>query len=148
LVALARRFLGCDHLAQDAVQEALLSLSQQRELPERPIGWLTKAVINRCRHLRRSVRRRRHHEHLATEHCDLHEDCDNPLHVAIAHELGEMLTVVRSSLPEEQRIALDLCEGEELDYRTIAETLEIPIGTVRSRLSRARQTLRAALGDQ
>ena len=148
LVGLAIRFLGCSHLAQDALQEALLSMSQQPELPERPIAWLTQAVIHRCRHLRRSVRRRQHHEHMATRHCELHGDCDNPLHVAVAHELGEMLAAVHDSLPRDQRITLDLFESEGQNYRRIAATLGIPIGTVRSRLARARQALRAALAPE
>lgn len=148
LEATARRLLGCSHLAEDAVQEALLALSEQPTAPERPLGWLAKAVFHRCRHLRRTLRRRRHHEHIAAQHCDLHEDCNNPLHVAMAHELGETLAAVRASLPHEQRIVLDLYETQDVDYHQIAMTLGIPIGTVRSRLARARQTLQAALALQ
>lgn len=145
LLALARRFLGCDHLAQDALQEALLSLSQQEEQPELPVGWLTRAVVFRCRHLRRTARRRQHHEHRVSQGCELHADCDNPLHVAIAHEVGDLLTAVRDSLPREQRKALDLYEVDGQDYQQIAATLGVPVGTVRSRLARARQALRAAI---
>lgn len=145
LVAIAKRLLGCDHLAHDAVQEAMLALSQQTELPVKPLGWLTRAVIHRSRHLRRSVRRRRHHEHQASVDCDLHGDCDNPLHVAIAHEVGGMLTAVRDSLSPEQRAAVELCEDAGQDYQAVADTLGVPIGTVRSRLSRARAALRTAI---
>jgi RNA polymerase sigma-70 factor (ECF subfamily) len=145
LVALAVRFLGCDHLAHDAVQEALLALSQQTEVPERPYAWLVLAVINRSRHLRRSLRRRRHHEHRASADCELHEDCENPLHVAMAHEIGGLLAAVRDTLPREQRTALELFEVEGRDYNSIADELNVPIGTVRSRLSRAREALRTAM---
>jgi RNA polymerase sigma-70 factor (ECF subfamily) len=44
------------------------------------------------------------------------------------------------------REALLLCEVEEMSYQEIAETLSIPVGTVMSRLSRARRTLRDHLG--
>jgi RNA polymerase sigma factor (sigma-70 family) len=145
LVGIASRFLGCDHLAHDAVQEALLSLSQQPEVVERPFGWLVRAVIHRSRHLRRSVRRRRFHEHRASVACELHADCENPLHVAIAHEIGGMLAAARDTLTREQRAALELFDDEGQDYSAIANTLNVPIGTVRSRLSRARETLRAML---
>lgn len=145
LLALARRFLGCDHLAQDALQEAFLSLSQQQEQPDQPMGWLTRAVVFRCRHLRRTARRRQHHEHRVSQDCALHADCDNPLHVAIAHEVGDLLTAVRDSLPREQRKALDLYEVDGQDYQQIASTLGVPVGTVRSRLARARQALRTAI---
>ena len=145
LAATARRILGCDHLAQDALQEAFLLLSQQKEPPTQPIGWLTRAVIFRCRHLGRSARRRLHHEHRVSVDCKLHGECDNPLHVAIAHEVGSLLAAVRDSLPQDQRKTLDLYEEEGKDYQQIASSLGVPIGTVRSRLARAREALRAAI---
>ena len=46
------------------------------------------------------------------------------------------------------REILLLCEVEEMSYQEIAETLSIPIGTVMSRLSRARRTLRDHLGQK
>jgi RNA polymerase sigma-70 factor (ECF subfamily) len=49
-------------------------------------------------------------------------------------------------LPVHYRETLLLCEVEEMSYQEIAETLSIPIGTVMSRLSRARRTLRDHLG--
>jgi RNA polymerase sigma-70 factor (ECF subfamily) len=49
-------------------------------------------------------------------------------------------------LPVPYRETLLLCEVEEMSYQEIAETLSIPVGTVMSRLSRARRRLRAHLG--
>jgi RNA polymerase sigma-70 factor (ECF subfamily) len=145
--AIARRLLGCDHLAADAVQEALLALWQQAEVPAPPTGWLLRAVVHRCRHLRRSLRRRLHHEHHAgTAHCALHQGCDNPLHVAYAHELGERLDAARAALPAGQRAVFERSERHGLDYAAIAAELGVPIGTVRSRLHRARFALEQALG--
>jgi len=51
-------------------------------------------------------------------------------------------------LPEYFREILLLCEVEEMSYQEIAETLSIPIGTVMSRLSRARKTMRDSLRRQ
>jgi len=48
-----------------------------------------------------------------------------------------------AALPQEQREILMLREIEELDYREIAAVINIPIGTVMSRLARARAALRA-----
>ena len=48
-----------------------------------------------------------------------------------------------AALPEEQREVLVLREIEELDYRQIAAIADVPIGTVMSRLARARAALRA-----
>jgi RNA polymerase sigma-70 factor (ECF subfamily) len=51
-------------------------------------------------------------------------------------------------LPVHYREALLLCEVEEMSYQETAETLSIPIGTVMSRLLRARRTLRVRLGKK
>ncbi len=48
-------------------------------------------------------------------------------------------------LSEDHRIILDLREMQEMSYEDIAETLDISIGTVRSRLSRARNALKSEL---
>lgn len=58
--------------------------------------------------------------------------------------LGEML----AGLDPQQRDVLLLYAWEELSYEEIAASLAIPVGTVRSRLSRARAQLRAALGGE
>ncbi len=65
-------------------------------------------------------------------------------------ELAERVEVVRQAvlaLPEASRSALILREYEGLSYRDIAETLEIPIGTVMSRLAYARRQLRDRLAS-
>jgi len=141
---IAQRFLGCEHLAHDVLQEALLAFTQESVQPTQPLGWLARAMVFRSRHLRRTNRRRMEREHIASQHCRLHGGCDNPLHVAIAHEVGERLTQLRDSLPPEQQEVLNLYECGGRDYQQIASQLGIPIGTVRSRLARARQTLRTA----
>ena len=51
-----------------------------------------------------------------------------------------------ATLPEEQRTVLMLREIEEMDYAQIASVTNVPIGTVMSRLARARQLLAASLG--
>ncbi len=143
----ARRLLGCDHLAHDAVQEALVALWREAIPPVDLRGWLVRAVVFRARHLRRSLQRRQKHEHGAATHCELHAGCDNPLHHAYAHELGTRLDLALAELPGEQRTAFQLFVDTGLDYRGIAQRLALPIGTVRSRLHRARQALLEALDD-
>jgi len=51
------------------------------------------------------------------------------------------------SLPEEFRTTMLLVDVEELNYQEVSEVLDVPIGTVKSRVSRARATLREALAD-
>jgi len=57
----------------------------------------------------------------------------------------QLLQAAIEALPVHFREVLLLCEAEEMSYQDIAETLSIPIGTVMSRLSRARKALRFSL---
>jgi RNA polymerase sigma-70 factor (ECF subfamily) len=85
---------------------------------------------------------------------DFDEEEEGP-EPAIEHDTPETLLLARSSheslqsaidqLPVHFREILLLCEVEEMSYQEIAATLAVPIGTVMSRLSRARQTLRNQL---
>jgi RNA polymerase sigma factor (sigma-70 family) len=143
----ARRVLGCDHLADDAVQEALLTLWRLDAPPPEPVGWLLRTVVHRSLHLRRTLLRRRRHEHAFVACCPTHSDCDNPLHTASAHELAERLEAAREALPAVHKQALDLYENGAGDYQALAERLGVPIGTVRSRLARARQALADAVDE-
>ncbi len=140
--AVARRLCGCDHLADDVVQEALVALWKLAEPPADAAAWLVRAAVLRSRQLHRSARRRTRHENGAA--CLLHRGCDNPLHHAIAHELGARLDDALHALPQEQRAALQLYVDTGLDYAGIADELGLPVGTVRSRLHRARAALAAA----
>jgi RNA polymerase sigma-70 factor (ECF subfamily) len=58
---------------------------------------------------------------------------------------GQIVQQALGQLPVAYREVLLLCEVEEMSYQEISATLAIPMGTVMSRLSRARQALRAAV---
>lgn len=68
--------------------------------------------------------------------------------IAVGQLTVREVTEAMAGLPEEQRAALSLVAVEGLTYRETAEVLEIPIGTVMSRLSRARSALAARLGER
>jgi len=82
----------------------------------------------------------------------LEHDEDGPVAVAVDTQTPEAILIDRSDqhllqaaldeLPLHFREILLLCEVEEMSYQEIAETLGVPIGTVMSRLSRARRALR------
>lgn len=59
--------------------------------------------------------------------------------------VGDQIWNAVDELPEDYRLTLSLCDVEELTYEEAARAMEIPIGTVRSRLFRARRLLRARL---
>jgi RNA polymerase sigma-70 factor (ECF subfamily) len=71
-----------------------------------------------------------------------HED---PESVVLAHERSQLLDWAIQQLPPDWRTVFVLRELEGLSYAEIAEVLGIPIGTVESRLFRARQRLRQLL---
>ena len=73
---------------------------------------------------------------------------DTPETLLLARTSHESLQRAIAELPVYFREILLLCEVEEMSYQEIADTLAVPIGTVMSRLSRARQTLRNQLRPQ
>lgn len=94
---------------------------------------------------------------LAAQRTESLEDQEGNAEESVAHELTPELILMRSqseetlfaaleSLPVNYRQIILLCEVEEMSYREIAQVLDVPLGTVMSRLSRARAGLRAALG--
>ena len=76
---------------------------------------------------------------------DLPVESVTPETIFIERSNTELMQSMIDELPLYFREILLLCEVEEMSYQEIAETLSIPIGTVMSRLSRARKTLRERL---
>lgn len=139
----ARRILKCDDLAGDAVQEAVIALWRLESPPPAPRQWLMRTVTFRCLHALRALHRRQSHERLGRvrESCPL----DHPPGALMNGELRDCLQNAVDSLQPEFRTVFLLREEEGLDYHEIAVQLSIPVGTVRSRLARARAHLRARL---
>ena len=72
-------------------------------------------------------------------------DVTTPETILIERSSHQLVQSAIDQLPVHFREILLLCDVEEMSYQEIAETLSIPIGTVMSRLSRARKALRACL---
>jgi len=145
LVGVARRILRSDDLAWDAVQEALLTLWLEAEMPPNPRAWLIRTVVNRSLHLSRTRARRRKHEELA---CQAHPEASQRDDPAGKLEREDLLSYVYGALTRiapEQREILVRRAVEEQAYEEIAQGLQIPLGTVRSRLNRARRAIRTLL---
>jgi RNA polymerase sigma-70 factor (ECF subfamily) len=73
---------------------------------------------------------------------------ENPETILMRLSGSQLVQSAIDDLPVHHREILLLCEMEEMSYQEIAETLSIPIGTVMSRLSRARKALRDGLRPQ
>jgi RNA polymerase sigma-70 factor (ECF subfamily) len=149
LHAVARGILPSHDQACDAVQEAIFALWMQAEEPADLRGWLVRTTVHKCLHvLRREDRRGRHEERAGVERTEACLLCD-PAAPAEEAELRERLDAAIARLSDELRTTFLLRSAEGLEYQQIAEALAIPIGTVRSRLLRARASIaeRLALAD-
>ncbi len=68
-------------------------------------------------------------------------DAETPEAVLASKEIAEAVNAAMDALPEELRMAITLREMEGLSYEEIAQALDCPIGTVRSRIFRAREAI-------
>ena len=73
------------------------------------------------------------------------QDGDTPEHELLREEIARTVSDAVSQLPEELRQAITLREMDGLSYEEIAETMDCPVGTVRSRIFRAREAIDARL---
>ncbi len=156
---LAARLLGDPEEARDAAQEVFLQVYRtlgRFEGRSTLKTWIYRIVVNHCRNRQRWWRRRR-----KDRSCPI--DALTPSEEARLAEQGpraegpeerlerrERARAVQSALRQlsfEHRAVLLLREVEGLSCEEIAGTLSLPQGTVKSRLSRARDALRCALGD-
>jgi RNA polymerase sigma-70 factor (ECF subfamily) len=142
----AYRLTGNDADAQDLVQEVLLRVRRGLETyrPGSLEGWLSRITTNAFLD---EVRRRRRRPTVA-----LPDDPDRVLQGApdadaalAATTLPDDVQDAIRALPDEFRAAVVLCDVVGLPYEEIARELDVPVGTVRSRIHRGRATLRGVL---
>ncbi|MEX0663406.1 MAG: sigma-70 family RNA polymerase sigma factor [Acidimicrobiia bacterium] len=146
LYRVAYRLVGNHYDAQDLVQEALLRVRKglERYEPGSLEGWLARIVTNVFLD---DVRRKQRRPTDA-----LPDDPDrvlpeSPSAEDASAELSEEIQAALASLPPEFRVPVVLCDVADQSYEQIADALEVPLGTVRSRIHRGRRLLRAALRD-
>jgi len=138
---LTRSGADADDIVQEAMLRAYRSFDGFRGGDMRP--WLLTIVRNCWRNVGADSRRRGHVP-LPEEAngVEIAFDGVSPEEGAIRSDEGRKLDAVIATLPEEFRTVLVLREMEDLSYREIAAVCEVPIGTVMSRLARARAMLR------
>lgn len=141
----AQRILGCPDAAHDAVQEALITLWLQPPGHSQGRRWLQRAVVHRSLHERRSRQRRSRWEEAAGDALAWSYPTFDPERDLERSELAGILRQALCTLPEPLRSCFVLRELEGWGYEQISGELQIPLGTVRSRLSRAKAAMRAQL---
>jgi len=151
---LARWLLGNDHDAEDAAQDAYVRAFRHFDGFNgiNPRGWLL-AIVRRCCY--DTLARRRAGEIGEFDEQEHSEDGDasplsgqrhdGPERAALRADDARLLNEAVAALPVEYREAFVLRELEGLTYKEIAYVAGLPIGTVMSRLSRARALLQRAL---
>ena len=152
---LARWLLRDDHNAQDVVQDAYLRAFRFfdgfRGMEARP--WLLGIVRNTCFTWMKDKRRAGEQVEFDEEHdsgvddLGLNRAADNPETLLMQKLERAQINKAIEELPPLFREVIVLRELEELSYEEIAQCAAIPLGTVMSRLSRARAMLRKALAQ-
>lgn len=165
LAATARRLTGNDVDAEDLVADAVAKAWMRLDSLQDPTafrGWIFRILTNQFVSLKRREDARPAAESLDDdppasepsfslfEH--LHQPFllwwSNPETAFLRRLLRQDLENAVDSLPDEFRVPVILCDVQGFSYREIAEALEIPIGTVKSRLSRGRSLLQSVLWEQ
>ena len=116
--------------------------------------WIYRIVVNQARNRQRWWRRRHQSQQVSLDehlrdHGDFPEqnDADAPDRLLGRKELAERIRTALDRLPFDQKTALVLRELDGLSYEEIGFSLGVAVGTVKSRLARAREAVRAQLRD-
>ncbi|WP_343420616.1 RNA polymerase sigma factor [Candidatus Flexifilum breve] len=157
LARFVRRLIGDGYEAQDVVQDTLMSLYVNLvkiDPPEKLRPYVFRIARNRCYDILRRQGR--------FEQVSIDADEDDGMNVRVSFQLADdraqlpeevshwlllhlEVTEAIERLPELQRQALILYAEEELSYAEIAEVMNVSMGTVKSRIFHAKQTLRRLL---
>jgi RNA polymerase sigma-70 factor (ECF subfamily) len=154
---LAYRIMGDSSQAEDAAQEAFISAYRalRRFRGGSFRAWLMRIVTNACYD---EIRRRKRRpaaslDELTEDRDDLLHDSPDPLHTGVPlpeqeasrAELRQAIERCLDALADEFRIVAVLIDIQGYDYREAAQVIDVPVGTVKSRLARARGRLRDCL---
>ena len=147
---LAYRLIGDSEIAADATQEAFIAayghLASFRGGSFK--AWLMRIVTNACYD---EMRRRKRRPTVSLDNPDDEQEIqlvstsDSPETLAQRNALNRVIQDCLDGLPDDQRLAAILCDVQGYDYQEIASIARVSLGTVKSRISRARQRLRDCL---
>jgi len=156
IVNLVMRYVRDPELALDITQEAFIKA--YRALPRFRgdsafYTWMYRIAVNTAKNHLAAQRRRPMDVELDLqdpEQYDLHaklKETDTPEGVTLSNELKQTVERAIAALPEDLRTAIILRELEGMSYEEIAQTMECPVGTVRSRIFRARDAIAKKVGS-
>jgi len=141
-------FLGEREIAREAAQEALMKAYMMKESYDsnRPFyPWMYRIVKNTCLDIRK---RKRRDPTVLGEVDILPGDSSSPFSLLVQKQQEKRLWSAMKNLAEDQKELINLRHFQDLSYAEMAEILSIPIGTVMSRLYRARKALTTNLMEE
>lgn len=155
IVSLVMRYVRDPDQALDITQDAFLKA--YKALPRFRgdaafYTWMYRIAVNTAKNYLASQRRRPLEVELDMqdpEQFELHaklKETDTPEGVTLSNELHETVERAIATLPDDLRTAIVLRELDGMSYEEIAETMECPVGTVRSRIFRARDAIGKKIG--
>ncbi|WP_314343814.1 RNA polymerase sigma factor RpoE [Haemophilus parahaemolyticus] len=113
--------------------------------------WLYRIAVNTAKNHLTALGRRPPKEDILAEDAESYDagtqlrEADTPEHLVLSNELKRVVFETIENLPEELKMAITLREIEGLSYEEIAEVMSCPVGTVRSRIFRAREAIDAKI---
>ena len=157
ILSLIGRYVHDADEVQDVAQEAFIKA--YRALPKFRgdsafYTWLYRIAINTAKNHLVSRSRRPPGSDVEVEDAEYYEggsalrDIENPENALFGAELKEVVEAAISNLPEDLRSAVTLREFDGLSYEDIAEIMDCPVGTVRSRIFRAREAIDTQVKQQ
>ncbi len=140
-----RDYAECQDVVQDSFIRAYKSLSGFRG-DSQFYTWMYRIAVNTAKnHLASQKRRPNANVELEdAEHIDggiYIQNNDTPEHELLREEIAQVVSKALDQLPDDIRQAITLREMEGLSYEEIAEVMNSPVGTVRSRIFRAREAI-------
>lgn len=155
ILKLVMRYVRDPSEAMDVAQEAFLKA--YRAAPSFRgdsafYTWLYRIAINTAKNYLVAAGRRPAHYDLDLQDPEQFEafsklrDLDTPEGLALTEEIREAVNSAINDLPEDLRTAILLREIDGMSYEEIAQTMECPVGTVRSRIFRAREAIDKRIG--
>ena len=146
----ARRLTGSVDEADDLVQDAVMrawTFWDRFEPGTNSRAWLHRILVNTFINAYRKQRRERDLFRAASEESRREVQTVSQLRQAERDGLGDEIGAALSTLPQEFRAVVELVDLRDFSYREVASELGCPIGTVMSRLHRARKQLHQVLAD-
>ena len=154
VINLVTRYVHDPHIAMDVSQESFIKAYRGLKNFRGDSAfytWLYRIAINTAKNHLVTKRRRMPDDDIDAQEAEQYEggemlrDISTPENEMLTEEINDTITAAINALPDDLRIAITLRELEGLSYEEISEAMDCPIGTVRSRIFRARESIESEL---